>query len=128
MIDMFDKVLDVERTKDLLPVFTQMAERWRGRRTATPAGTLEMKPENCSVRTSAYPGDYTNKDFGTLELRMRNGRLLGSIGDLPLTIRWTGRDACTAIASPGTSFDGTFETLGDNVIAVSLDEMRFVRD
>ncbi len=120
MVDMFDHVLGYKVEDDLLPGYKKHAARWRDHQAQPPAGAVKLAQADLTADASAYAGSYAHAVWGTMELRLSGGELTGSIGDLPLTAYWTGKDACDLRAAPGMSYAGTFEVKDGRVVAITL--------
>ena len=96
----------LERTKESEALFAK---------NPTEVGGLSLPP-------GAYTGTYANGDWGTLHLRLKDGKLVGTLGDLTLRFGAVGTDRFVVGYGIGRPEDGRFElTSGGAVSAVVID-------
>jgi CubicO group peptidase (beta-lactamase class C family) len=112
-VDVFDRLLQIDPPDDLLPGYKQRAGQYLARPSDRPAGENPAAArDGLSLDAKAYAGRYAHPDFGTCEMRFADGKLVGRIGDLPLELFSTGKDAFEAMVTPGMSYQGRFEIEG----------------
>ncbi len=122
-MDVYDRMLGT-RGEDLLPRFQAVFER-RLERMEIGLTVFEKNPAadgGLSLPAKAYVGTYTNDDWGTIQLRLADGKLVGKMGDLSLHFGSDGIDRFIVDFGTGRPDKGRFAGVhGDRVSAVVLD-------
>lgn len=121
-MSIYDRLL-VPAPEDLLP-------RYREPLTRRIQSTLEFESlftknptvdGGLSLPSSAYVGTYVNEDWGTVKLRVKDGKLVGSLGDMSLRFGSEGKDRFVVgygLRQPDT---GRFDTGSNGVRAILID-------
>lgn len=117
-MDVYDHLLKL-KLRDILPDLRERAKR-RRTRTAKHGPTL-AEGGALSAPITAYAGVYENAHWGTVTVRVEEGHLVTSMGDLPFTLLANGTDTFVALDPSGDRTNGTFEVQGGQVRAVSLE-------
>jgi CubicO group peptidase (beta-lactamase class C family) len=91
--DVYDRLLG-KKGEDLLPKIKENVAKFRklGAETDPNAGDNPVVGDGLSLKPQAYVGQYTSENWGTLEVKLKDGQLVAAIGDIPLTLYSTETD------------------------------------
>lgn len=117
-IDVYDRLLGLKEA-DLLSGYKEeaLAARKRAAATSQPnptAGSFLSLPHG------AYEGVFENERFGTLEVKLDAGRLVGRIGELKVSFYATAPDRFEAEITPGERAAGEFGIEAGRVTCVRI--------
>lgn len=128
-IDIYDRLLGESGHADLLPRYIERIKAGSDS-DPQPASNL-VSSGQLALDGSAYAGTYTNADWGSLTLVLREGELLANMGDLEVWLVALDAGAFAAHASSGGSYTGSFVLDGESVLAIELTDadgtIRFTR-
>jgi hypothetical protein len=114
-----------ETIEDPLP---RLAKQVKQRRERLKDETAEHDENPLDAKTltlgspAPYAGRYENADLGTIVIEVQDGRLKGTMGDLPLKFRSTGNDYFRTDTGSSQDLNGRF--LSDDqkvVVGISMD-------
>ncbi|MHC5110070.1 MAG: serine hydrolase [Planctomycetota bacterium] len=121
-LEIYDLLLGT-KGKDQLPRMARMTRQRRDRmRQESEVKGANPVDGGLSLPAEAYVGTYESRDWGTVELVLRDGKLCGRMGALPLSFGSTGTDKFMVGASTGEPDPGRFDLDGKGgVSALVLD-------
>ena len=130
-IDIYDKLLGLEE-RDLLPIYEKKAPSFRKNIDTSELGNDLTMEGGLSLPVQAFLATFRHDDWGTVETRHENDRLVVKCGDLHGRLVATGEvDVFQALIMPGEPANGRFIVRDGDVEAVELDVLgetvRFTR-
>jgi len=132
-IDIYDRLLEVEDDRDLLPLYVDRINQMRARQAErgddAPAA---LGADALSADPATYAGSYANEHLGTIVLDWDGASLAGHIGQMTLTvIAGEEADHVGLLTADGDTSEGRFELEDGKIVAVVLEipggEARFDR-
>ncbi len=134
-MEVFDRLLGIEGNPELLSMLKDNIENRLARvqAEAQAFGANPAEGAGLSLAPRHYAGRYESSGWGTVEIKYRDGRLLGTAGALSLSFGSRGPDRFVVDYGISENDQGRFEIDGDRVTALVLDpsdyegEIRFER-
>lgn len=109
-MDIYDRLLGAD-AEDLLPRFKGFIDQRLAR---TQSQSKQRKPnpaetDGLSLPAKSYVGRYEHKDWGTIQIRYADGKLVGNQGNLTLDFESTGMDSFRMSYGTGEPDNGRFD-------------------
>jgi len=110
-LEIYDRLLGTSGP-DLLPRFKQMVDRSVKREEKKKKNQKPMpniaETGSLSLPAQVYAGDYENEDWGVIQIRYENGKIVGTQGNLTLSFESSGKDQFIMSYGTGEPDKGTF--------------------